>query len=125
MPALRRTLTGNRSDSKSCRVRSDCGSRGKNTKSVPGTARSCPQTRRTRGQRRRSEHRGARPAAAGTAFEQLLEEVFELTDEGKIGQQGPIDQEAVAACMERWKDEYRLVAPSEHDLTGRVQPSDD
>ena len=45
----------------------------------------------------------------GLHFEELLEEAFRLVDEGKFGEDGPIDQAATDAWAEKWKDEYRLV----------------
>jgi mannose-6-phosphate isomerase-like protein (cupin superfamily) len=42
-------------------------------------------------------------------FEELLEEAFRLADEGKFGEEGPIDQAATDAWAHKWKDEYRLV----------------
>jgi mannose-6-phosphate isomerase-like protein (cupin superfamily) len=42
-------------------------------------------------------------------FEELLEEAFRLADEGKFGENGPIDQAATAAWATEWKDDYRLV----------------
>jgi hypothetical protein len=44
----------------------------------------------------------------GLHFEELLEEAFQLVDEGKFGKDGPIDQAATDAWAARWKDEYRL-----------------
>lgn len=44
----------------------------------------------------------------GLHFEELLEEAFQLVDEGKFGEDGPIDQAATDAWAARWKDEYRL-----------------
>jgi hypothetical protein len=41
-------------------------------------------------------------------FEELLEEAFRLADEGKFGENGPIDQ-AAAAWATKWRDDYRLV----------------
>jgi mannose-6-phosphate isomerase-like protein (cupin superfamily) len=44
----------------------------------------------------------------GLHFEELLEEAFQLVDEGKFGEDGPIDQAATDAWAAKWKDEYRL-----------------
>ena len=41
-------------------------------------------------------------------FEELLEDAFRLADEGRFGEYGPIDQAAVDAWAEKWRDEYRL-----------------
>ena len=35
----------------------------------------------------------------GLHFEELLEEAFQLVDEGKFGENGPIDQAAASASM--------------------------
>jgi hypothetical protein len=44
----------------------------------------------------------------GLHFEQLLEEAFQQVDEGKFGEDGPIDQAATDAWADKWEDEYRL-----------------
>jgi mannose-6-phosphate isomerase-like protein (cupin superfamily) len=44
----------------------------------------------------------------GLHFEELLDEAFRLVDEGKFGEQGPIDQAATSAWAEKWQQEYRL-----------------
>jgi hypothetical protein len=44
----------------------------------------------------------------GLHLEQLLEEAFQLVDEGKFGEDGPIDQAATDAWADKWGDEYRL-----------------
>jgi mannose-6-phosphate isomerase-like protein (cupin superfamily) len=44
----------------------------------------------------------------GLHFEELLDEAFRLVDEGKFGEQGPIDQAATSAWAEKWQHEYRL-----------------
>ena len=40
--------------------------------------------------------------APGLRFEELLDEAFRLVDEGKFGEQGPIDQAATSAWAEKW-----------------------
>jgi hypothetical protein len=44
----------------------------------------------------------------GLHFEELLEEAFQLVDEGKFGENGPIDQAATDAWADKWNQEYRL-----------------
>ena len=44
----------------------------------------------------------------GLHFEELLEEAFRLVDEGKFGEDGPIDQVATDAWADKWHQEYRL-----------------
>jgi quercetin dioxygenase-like cupin family protein len=44
----------------------------------------------------------------GLHFEELLEEAFRLADEGKFGENGPIDRAASDAWAKRWQHEYRL-----------------
>jgi mannose-6-phosphate isomerase-like protein (cupin superfamily) len=44
----------------------------------------------------------------GLHFEELLEEAFQLVDEGKFGEDGPIDQAATDAWANKWEHEYRL-----------------
>jgi hypothetical protein len=44
----------------------------------------------------------------GLHFEELLEEAFQLVDEGKFGENGPIDQAATDRWATKWQGEYRL-----------------
>ncbi len=44
-------------------------------------------------------------------FEEVLERAFELVDRGAFGPEGVVEPEPVAAFVEEFADEYRLVAP--------------
>jgi hypothetical protein len=59
-------------------------------------------------ERRAGRRPGQRRDASGLHFEELLEEAFRPVDEGKFGEDGPIDQAATDAWAARRKDEYRL-----------------